>query len=691
MFYKIKENNTIMKLLAVLLVTSLLSGSFVPLRAGADEPTPTPEASESVENPTATPTEGMQNPSSVPDPTATPAPVTSAPTSEPGTPTPVPATSAPTAAPGTATPVPATEPGDISPTPDITPGEEITPSPVSSSLIEKYANGTYENCTAGFIVANYPETEIYEHAADTVLTVGEISEWAFLLAVLQKTELAFDAPATARVQLNGDAAVTVTKAALDAAGKLKYSILAGLKTGDVVKLSDLINMYIITHADDVREVLVSYVFRTETQAVAAMNTAAKAAGMNSTAYVATCGDYAQNQVTTVHDIYILFTQLLKYESFTAKAALESETVTITRANKTEEILCERFDYDDILLYGFATAPEGFSIKYRISGADNKSGGAQAVLVTDEENNEYIFVIGNIPFEKDVSVEIHRLIEMQGAYEDADQELPLGEDDVRYKYIFNTDVVYYTVDNKPRGYRSAAEADRYMMEFTAPVWKYNTSTGKYSEGSMTISINRKVYTSLKAIMEEIFNLPEHFPFKVFKGYGYRISGGSGLSNCTLISAHAYGVAVDINNGQYDNDYFLGKGNDLRNKDNIYCIPDEVIEIFAKHGWYWGGNFNICADTMHFQYIGLDYLSYQDNDPFQLLSTDGTMNVGKIVYDAQRRLAKIGYSVNRNGIYNNKTRTVIMKFQSENGLPITGEIDYKTWETLINLTHFMDYYF
>ena len=679
--------NRIIKTVALILVAAMLAGTASPLGAGADETPTATSAPKATDTPTATPVpQATENPTATPAPTATDTP----------TATPVPqATEAPTATPlpnvtetPTATPVPKTT-DTPSPTPGT--GSPEDPETAADTFVASFEDGLYENCTASFIIADYPETSSFAFGDDAVLSVSEINEWAFILAILEKTELPKDNPGKKIKLLDCEKYVTVTKTVLDRLKTSEYPALAGLLEKDSASIRTLIDMYIVSHADDVRETLVTAIFGNETAAVRSMNDVAGLHKMTATKYFATNGGYNEKSTTSVRDIYILFTELLRYETFTSLSQAESQSFLIKRDGKDEEILCERNLYDDVLLYGEAAVPEDFELKIRISGADAISGGAQAALLENADGLSYIAVIGNVPFEKDVAIELNRLLSLTSDYEDALQELPLGDDTVRYKYLLNSEVEYYTMDDLPKGYRSAAEANRYMMDLDATVWMYNEWTKQYYESVVKVPINRKLYTSLKAIVEEIHDLPNHFPIKVFLGYGFRKSGGVGLSNCTLLSVHAYGAAVDINNGDYDNDYFLGEGNDLRNKDNPYCIPDEVIEIFANHGWFWGGNYSICADTMHFQYLGLDHLSYQDNDPFVFLTTDGKMDIGKIVYDAQRRLAELGYSVNQNGIFNNRTRTVVMKFQSENGLPITGEIDYKTWETLINLTHYMNYFF
>ncbi len=481
--------------------------------------------------------------------------------------------------------------------------------------------------------------------------------------------------------------VVVPRLALENVKKLPYSVNVGLMEGDRVSLKTLIEMFVMTRADDVRETLVYYVALTNGIAVNGMNAMARNLGLKNTNYTGTDGAYNPNQYTTVADLKRLYDEPLKQPLFADTIEQESITVNFLRKGADTSLILVNSMYGDVLLYGEPLLPEGWQLRFRLSGASAGGGGAQLVLATNPEGQEVLSIIGGIPFEKDVSIESARLLELEADYCDAKQELPLGDDTVRYKYLLNSQVEYYTMNNRPLEYNSQAKTDRYMMNLTVKVWKMNEKDGSRYSSQMTIPIHRKLYQSLKEIMEEVYELPIQFPMKVFLGYGYRKSGGIGLSNCTLMSVHSYGAAVDINNGDYDNDYFLGKGNDLRDKTNPYCIPDEVIEIFEKHGWFWGGNFDIAADTMHFQYLGLDYLSYQGNAPFDYLSIKGSMDLGIRVGNLQDRLAELGYNVNRNGIYNNVTRTALMKFQARNGLPVTGDVDYKTWETLINLTHYM----
>lgn len=75
--------------------------------------------------------------------------------------------------------------------------------------------------------------------------------------------------------------------------------------------------------------------------------------------------------------------------------------------------------------------------------------------------------------------------------------------------------------------------------------------------------------------------------------------SGTFNYRLIaktnrkSAHAYGIAIDINTDK--SDYWQWS------KDGVYKnqIPEAIVRIFEKHGFIWGGRW-VSFDTMHFEY-------------------------------------------------------------------------------------------
>jgi hypothetical protein len=74
----------------------------------------------------------------------------------------------------------------------------------------------------------------------------------------------------------------------------------------------------------------------------------------------------------------------------------------------------------------------------------------------------------------------------------------------------------------------------------------------------------------------------------------------ISGTKRLSAHSFGITIDINTA-YSNYWQWDCG--CKNEDAILGyknrIPMEIVEIFEKHGFIWGGRWKH-YDTMHFEY-------------------------------------------------------------------------------------------
>jgi hypothetical protein len=102
--------------------------------------------------------------------------------------------------------------------------------------------------------------------------------------------------------------------------------------------------------------------------------------------------------------------------------------------------------------------------------------------------------------------------------------------------------------------------------------------------------------LEAVSRELDRLPSSFD--AF------LTPSAGTYNCRTIagtarvSAHGHGIAIDIATAR--SHYWRNARPD---KDGAYAyrneIPPEIVRIFEKHGFIWGGKWHH-YDTMHFEY-------------------------------------------------------------------------------------------
>jgi hypothetical protein len=113
-------------------------------------------------------------------------------------------------------------------------------------------------------------------------------------------------------------------------------------------------------------------------------------------------------------------------------------------------------------------------------------------------------------------------------------------------------------------------------------------------SIRITSTNGVNQHLRAVSAEIDALPDKI-----KRAAYPIAG---TFNCRAVadtgqpSPHSYGIAIDLNLAH--SDYWFWQKHDgpiaYRNR-----MPQEIVAIFEKHGFIWGGRW-YHFDTMHFEY-------------------------------------------------------------------------------------------
>lgn len=335
--------------------------------------------------------------------------------------------------------------------------------------------------------------------------------------------------------------------------------------------------------------------------------------------------------------------------------------------------------EDIAERGFVYAIEGG--KGKKVAASGKANGSYTAEVTLSANKSYTVYA----YYKDSEGNKFKS-EVKKFKTEKKTWLPTSDNKARYQYLFGTGVKYFTRSTAPAGYRNASEANANMTTVTVPVWKL--SGGKKYASKYTFRINKKLKNSIVDIFNEIYALKIKFPVQDLAGYSYRTVGGVGLDGNPLLSAHAFGAAIDINISH--NDYYVGKGNDLRDKSDPYYIPKSVIKIFEKHGWLWGGNFEICADTMHFQYLGLEMLQYHKNPPFTTLKYNAKSPMkNSDVRMFQQRMNYIGYNVGAaDGVYDKTCCEQAKKFQRRHGLKADGIVGMATWTKLCNESHLIN---
>ena len=138
-------------------------------------------------------------------------------------------------------------------------------------------------------------------------------------------------------------------------------------------------------------------------------------------------------------------------------------------------------------------------------------------------------------------------------------------------------------NKMYGDCTAREVEKHLVDV---VWLRN------HDGTLlrVTSING-VAARLQSVSDELDKLPDNL-----RRYA---TPSAGTFNCRTVadtgvrSIHGWAVAIDVNT-KYSDYWLWRKGAPYRNR-----IPFEIVAVFEKHGFIWGGKWGH-YDTMHFEY-------------------------------------------------------------------------------------------
>ena len=152
------------------------------------------------------------------------------------------------------------------------------------------------------------------------------------------------------------------------------------------------------------------------------------------------------------------------------------------------------------------------------------------------------------------------------------------------------------DFDPGRLRSEAFFRKMYGDSTGEVEQTTERVAWFGQHLRVTTIN-DVHTRLERVREELVKLP-----KSFEKF-YQTSAGTFVWRAIKgtrgrLSMHSFAIAIDV--GVKESDYWQWNkpGPDGR-RTWKNRFPPEVVEIFEKHGFIWGGKWD-AFDTMHFEY-------------------------------------------------------------------------------------------
>ena len=170
--------------------------------------------------------------------------------------------------------------------------------------------------------------------------------------------------------------------------------LCGLKTGDTMTLDQALRILLIYSANDVAMLIAEGVGGTVEHFVEMMNEEAKNIGATNTNFANPHGLTDPNHYTTAYDLYLIFNEAMKYETFNEIIQMNGyQTVYYDKSGKEK-----KFDKltTNLFIQGRYIAPDNVTVIGGKTGTTNAAGHCLMLLSRDVQGAPYILIVMGEP-------------------------------------------------------------------------------------------------------------------------------------------------------------------------------------------------------------------------------------------------------------------------------------------------------
>lgn len=166
--------------------------------------------------------------------------------------------------------------------------------------------------------------------------------------------------------------------------------LCGFQEGDVITMEALLNSMLVYSGNDAAIAIADHIAGNEAAFVELMNDEAKRIGAVHTNFVNSNGLHDDNQYTTAYDMYLIFHELMHYETF--RSIISTTSYTAEYRDKVGDSKEKTFQTTNSYLREKAEVPNEYKILGGKTGTTRKAGNCLILLSKDASEKEYISVI-----------------------------------------------------------------------------------------------------------------------------------------------------------------------------------------------------------------------------------------------------------------------------------------------------------
>ena len=186
---------------------------------------------------------------------------------------------------------------------------------------------------------------------------------------------------------NMDDVVTVSSNATD----FKWDeVTSGLRTGDKVKMYDLVCGLLLHSGNDCATAIAEHIAGSVDAFADMMNEEAASLGATGTHFVNPHGLHNENHYTTAYDLYLIFNECIKDERFVEIISMDSYDGTLTGADGT--VRKQTWTPTQAYGAGEAVEPDGVRVLGGKTGTTQQAGNCVILYDEDSSGHPYISVI-----------------------------------------------------------------------------------------------------------------------------------------------------------------------------------------------------------------------------------------------------------------------------------------------------------
>jgi D-alanyl-D-alanine carboxypeptidase len=166
--------------------------------------------------------------------------------------------------------------------------------------------------------------------------------------------------------------------------------VCGYQEGDVITMEALLNSLLIYSGNDAAIAIADHIGGSEEAFVKKMNEEAVKIGAVHSNFINSNGLHDDNQYTTAYDMYLIFHELLNYDTF--RSIIGTDSYTAVYMDKDGNEKQKTLKATNLYVSGEEKSPEGIVVVGGKTGTTSKAGNCLILLSKDKVQKEYVSVI-----------------------------------------------------------------------------------------------------------------------------------------------------------------------------------------------------------------------------------------------------------------------------------------------------------